>query len=141
MTLGEGEQARIRRRQTDNAEAYELFLRGMEHWRHYNKTGYDQARRLWQKALALDPNYGAALMGLGWTHRMAARWSEDPDKDNARAAELAQKALAIDDTNSDAYTLLGYISLGKRQYEQAIAYGEKPQLLFAVKSEPQARQE
>ncbi len=64
---------------------------------------------------------------LGTTHMLSGRlgWSGDRARDFARAEELARKALAIDDSNTGAYRLLGALSLDKRQHEKAIAYSEK----------------
>jgi adenylate cyclase len=127
VKLTEGEQARISRRQTDNVEAYQYYRRGVDQFRRFNKVGIAQARRLFEKAVSLDPNFTAAWPMLAMTHLLSARfgWSAGPTRDYARAEELAQKALAIDDSNSDAYRVLGQIFLEKRQHEKAIAYGEK----------------
>ncbi len=64
---------------------------------------------------------------VGWTHQISAKrgWSEDPGQDEARAEELAHKVLAIDPSNPTAYNLLAEISLHRRRYDEAIAYGEK----------------
>jgi len=127
VKLTEGEEARITRRQTNNPEAYQLFLRGRELFRRQTKADTAQARPLLQKAVSLDPNFASGWAMLGATHMLSGRlgWSGDRARDFARAEELAQKALAIDDSNADAYRLLGALSLDKRQYEKAIAYGEK----------------
>ncbi|MFQ5916014.1 MAG: tetratricopeptide repeat protein, partial [Nitrospinota bacterium] len=127
VKLTTGEAARIARRQTDNPEAYKLFRRGLDQFRRFNKVGNAQARRLFEKAVSLDPNFAAVWPMLAMTHLVSARfgWSADPARDYARAEELVRKALAIDDSNSDAYRVLGQIFLEKRQHEKAIAHGEK----------------
>jgi tetratricopeptide (TPR) repeat protein len=42
-----------------------------------------------------------------------------------RASELAQKAIALDETQDSAHSLLGHIHLLMRQHEEAIAEGER----------------
>ncbi|MFQ5973607.1 MAG: tetratricopeptide repeat protein, partial [Alphaproteobacteria bacterium] len=52
-------------------------------------------------------------------------WSDDRTQEEARAEELAHKALSIDPSHGGPYNLLANISLQRRQYDEAIAYGEK----------------
>ncbi|MDH3882164.1 MAG: adenylate/guanylate cyclase domain-containing protein, partial [Desulfobacteraceae bacterium] len=80
VKLTEGEQARIRRRHTDNPEAYEYFLRGLEIGRRFTKEDNAQARRLYEKAIALDPNYAHAWQEIGRLHYRDARfgWTDTP---------------------------------------------------------------
>jgi TolB-like protein/Flp pilus assembly protein TadD len=127
VKLTEGEQARIARRQTDNVEAYLYYRRGVERMRRYTKLDNAEARQLLEKAVELDPNFGAGWALLATTHYIAARfrWSENPAQDRARAEKLAQKALTIDESDSGAYRVLNILFLDKRKYEKAIAYGEK----------------
>ena len=59
VKLTEGEQARIRRRDIENKEAYEYFLRGLEIFRTFTKEANDQGRKLFEKTVELDPNSSA----------------------------------------------------------------------------------
>jgi TolB-like protein/class 3 adenylate cyclase len=54
------EQERFRRAPTNNLEAYDSFLRGLEYFWHVTKEGNAQARQMVEKAIALDPHYAAA---------------------------------------------------------------------------------
>jgi adenylate cyclase len=127
VKLTEGEQVRVRRRQTDNPEAYEYFLRGLKLIRIYTKEDNAQSRKLLEKAVELDPNYAWAWQTIGWTHYRDGRfgWSNTPTQSLALAEELAQKALSMDDSNPMAYALLSNVYMAKKQHEQAIHYGEK----------------
>jgi len=63
---------------------------------------------------------------LGWTYWMewSFEWSQDPTSLD-RAFKLAQRALSLDDSLSDAHALLGKVYLWKKQYDQAILELEK----------------
>ena len=102
VELTEGEQARvwIRKGRTDNLKALEKNLQGLAFFRRGTKQDNDTARQLFEEAIALDPNFIWPYVSLGWTHWMDARfgWSESPAKSLQRAFELAQKALAMDDS-------------------------------------------
>ena len=103
------EQGYIVRKHTDNLEAYDAFLRGVEYYWRFTKEANAQARQLFEKAIALDPQYAEAYAWLGWTYWMewVLRWSADPQT-LERALALAQQALALDDSLPVAHSLLSY---------------------------------
>ena len=127
VKLTEGEQAQIRRGKTDNPKAYEYFLSGLEIGRRFTKEDNAQARKLFEKAVALDPNYAHAWQEIGRMHYRDARfgWTDTPDQSLALAEELAQKTLAINDADAFAYGTLSVVYMAIRQHDKAIAYGEK----------------
>ena len=65
------EQEYIVRKNTDNLEAYDSFLRGMEYYCRYTKEANAQARQMFERAIELDPQYAEAYALLagptGWT--------------------------------------------------------------------------
>ena len=79
-----------------------------------------------EKAIALDPQYAEAYVGLGWTYwiEWSWRWSTDP-QNLERALALAQQALTLDDSLPAAHSLLSEIYAMKQQSNQAIAEGER----------------
>ncbi len=127
VKLTEGEQARIRRGKTDNPEAYEYFLRGLEIGRRFTKEDNAQARKLFEKAVELDPNYAHAWQEIGRMYYRDARfgWTDTPGRSLTLAEELAQKTLAINDSDAFAYGTLSLVYMARRQHEKAISYGEK----------------
>ena len=58
-----------------------------------------------------------------WDARLG--WSESPAKSLQTAYELAQKALAMDDSNDIAHSLLASIYTVKRQYDKALPEAER----------------
>jgi len=81
---------------------------------------------MYEKALALDPQYAAAYAGLGWTYFLdwGFHWSHEPQT-LERAFELAQRAVVLDDSLPDAHLLLGQVYVQKNQPEQALAEVER----------------
>ena len=120
------EQGFIVRKTTDNLEAYDSLLRGVEQFFRRTQEANVQARQMFEKALALDPQYAEAYAWLGETYDLewAVRWSVDPQT-LERALALAQQALALDDSLPLAHSLLGQVHAKKRQYDQAIVEGER----------------
>jgi len=126
VALTEEEEDRLARKYTENVEAYDYFLRGLEYHFHTTKEMNIQARQMFEKAIDLDSEFAAAYAHLGWTHlrEWALQWSQDPQCLD-QAFELAQRAIALDDTLSEAHFVLGEVYLWKKQHEQAIAEFEK----------------
>src|SRR5882757_2615602 len=56
---------------------------------------------------------------------IAYQWSANTLADLKQATELAQKALALDDTDSSALALLGDSDWMQGRYDQAVADGER----------------
>jgi len=133
VKLTEGEQASVWAKATDNLEAYLLCLQSREQLRRWNKDGLIQARQLAEKAIALDPNYAEAYCFLAWSYwfEVPLVLTKDPRQSIARATELAKKAIALDRSLGFAHSLMGYLYILKRQYDEGIAECEQ-----AVSLEP-----
>ncbi len=120
------EQGYMVRKHTDNLEAYDYLLRGIELFFRYTQGTNAQARQLFERALALDPQYAEAYAYLSWTYYREGffRWSADPQI-LERALALAQKAIALDDPLPSAHSSLSLVYAAKQQYDQAIVEGER----------------
>jgi adenylate cyclase len=127
VKLSRGEQARIWYHGTDNFEAWENTMRGVNQYWRYTKESVAKAREHFKRAVDLDPNYSWAWTMLAWTHLVDARmgYSQSPVESFKRGDELAQKALALNDSDPEANAQIGRIYLTKRQYDKAIATGKK----------------
>ncbi len=121
VKLTQGEEDRLARRDTDNLEAYDHTLRGLDHYYRFSKDSILQAREMFEKAIDLDPDYALAHSRLGWTHlrEWSFGWSQDAQS-LERAFELAQKAISLDDSLADAHELLGEVSLWQKRHDQAV---------------------
>jgi tetratricopeptide (TPR) repeat protein len=131
VKLTSEEQERFNRAPTNNLEAYDYWLRGHElslrSLQETKKELNEQARQLYEKALALDPSYAGAYAGLGWSYFLDwfYVWNTDRAQTLDRASELAQKAATLDDSLSMPHWILSLASLWNRQHEQAIVEGER----------------
>ena len=131
ISYGEGWRSEFRA--SDNFQAIDYYIKADKIFMRFEQESNNRARQLLQKAVELDPNYSRAIAFLGWTHIIDARdgWVKDPSRSLKLAEELGDKAVAINNKDYLAYTLLARIYLGKRLYEKAIATAEK-----AVQVEP-----
>jgi adenylate cyclase len=137
VNLSEGDQARLRRRQTDNVQAWDCFVRGLHGANSSTRAQYESALELLEKAVTLDPNFAIAWVVLGRLHWQAARayWSDPPEISFDKAVECAEKALSIDDTLPDTHAFIGIVRLFQRRFEDAVTAGEKAVELGANSAE------
>ncbi len=121
VKLTQGEQERLVRRTTDNLEAYDYCLRGWEYFHRATKEANAQARQMFEQAIELDSGFGGAYAGLGMTHWLEWLWQWNQDTQTLeRALELTQRAVALDDSLPQAHTLLGWVHLFRKRYEEAL---------------------
>src|SRR5258708_31357680 len=74
LKLTRAEKKRLIKRQTDDAEAYRLYLKGRHHWNRWTEDGFYKAIEYFQQASQKDPPYCLPSTGcadsnvlLGWT--------------------------------------------------------------------------
>ena len=98
------ERAAVLKRYTDNAEAYELFLKGRHHAYKYTAQGWQRAIEFFEKAIALEPDYALAYAGIATSRGCQWFFGILPAQQVIPLckADKAQ-ALAIDDGLADAY--------------------------------------
>jgi adenylate cyclase len=117
-------------RPTDNIEAFDDFLLAQQYFFQFTKEANDKAEVLLKDAIALDPKFAPAYAFLGWSYWTAAAFGwKSSDQAHFQALdlcrELANRALALDDSYSHALGLLAAIEDFQRQYDQAIADAER----------------
>jgi TolB-like protein/Flp pilus assembly protein TadD len=103
---------RLGRRETDDPEAYRLYLKGRFHWNKRTGDGFRRAIEFFQQAIARDPRYALPHVGLADTYALMAAYSVSPPGQSmpqARAAAL--QALALDDQLAEAHATLGLVKL------------------------------
>jgi tetratricopeptide (TPR) repeat protein len=126
VRLTAGEEVRLTRFPTNNLEAYDHFLRGMEYYNRFRKEANVQARQMFTRAIELDPQYAAAYAMLSWTYWTDWYSQWDPASQPLdRAFEAAQKAVTLDDSLPQAHMILGIVYLWQKQHEQALVEAER----------------
>ena len=101
---------------------YDLVLRARDLHARYTRSAISQAREMFEHAIALDPTYVPAYVGLGLvdTTAVAQGWTADPVAALQRAEDLGRKALTLDDAHAGASALLGRIYIRRGDYDRAL---------------------
>jgi DNA-binding winged helix-turn-helix (wHTH) protein/TolB-like protein/Flp pilus assembly protein TadD len=103
LSLSGTEKTALTKRFTENADAYQLYLKGRYHWNKRNQEGMTEAQRLFRNAIEKDPNFALAFVGLADTLAMSDARGE--------AYNAAQKALELDPDLAEAHASRGFIKM------------------------------
>ncbi len=117
---------RIRREPVDNLKAYELSVRALAQWQTFTREGTEQAKQLWEKALALEPNYYDAYRGLALVYVNGYRWGWTTDNHSREesinlALEMARKALELDPFSYHTHWTAAKVKMHSGDLDSAIA--------------------
>ncbi len=103
------DQQRLSKRYTDNAEAYQLYLKGLYYLYKTNEEGSRKAIDYFNQAIAKDADYALAYAGLAIIHVYQSPLPPKEAMPKARAA--ARKALELDDNLAEAHVAMGVVNL------------------------------
>jgi serine/threonine protein kinase/tetratricopeptide (TPR) repeat protein len=107
IKLTRAEKKRLTKRQTDDPEAYGLYLKGRHHWNQWTEDGFYKAIEYFQQAVAKDPAYALAYTGVADSYVLLGWNSYLPPKDAFPKAKIAaMRALRLDPDLGEAHTPL-----------------------------------
>jgi serine/threonine protein kinase/tetratricopeptide (TPR) repeat protein len=104
------ERAAIAEAPTANAEAYRLYLQGLEYWRRpgYFRRNWEIAQDLYERALALDSTFALAHAALSLLHGRMAWFGYDPSPERlVRQRVEAETALRLAPNLPQAHSAMG----------------------------------
>jgi len=115
-TLTSGEEKQIKKNQTVNPDAYNLYLQGRFYLEKRTKEGFRKGAEYFEKAVASDPDYALAYAGLADAYFLIAWYGLSKDimqlqtsEVYSKSKEFAYQALRIDKNLAEAHTVLGGI--------------------------------
>jgi len=93
----------------------------------WNIEDNNLARRMIEEVIAAFPENPMGYLQLGWVyhHDYVMGNTKSPGETLEKSMELAQKALAMDDSIASGHSLLGILYSLQRDYDKAIAEGER----------------
>jgi non-specific serine/threonine protein kinase len=113
------EEKAIARKQTENPQAYDYYLRGRQFFHQFRRKGFDFARQMFARAIVIDPHYARAYAGVAdCCSFLYMYW--DSVEDNLNEAEAAsRKALELDPELAEAHAACGLAFALKKNFDQA----------------------
>jgi adenylate cyclase len=126
LTGGDG--AILSAKGTKNLDAYLKVLQAREYkGRTMNKERVVKAMQLFEEAIALDPEYAFAYsyLSMAYFDLVVLGASNSPIESLRRAVELGKKAVALDESNPGAHSMLAYPYMYLKEFDKAITEAEK----------------
>lgn len=119
IKLSPQEEEAIARKQTDNPQAYDYYLRGRQFFYQFRRKGFDYARQMFARAIVIDQNYARAYAGVAdCCSFLYMYW--DSSEDNLNEAEAAsRKALDLDPQLAEAHATAGLAFALKNNFAEA----------------------
>jgi serine/threonine protein kinase/Tfp pilus assembly protein PilF len=110
LRLNEEERLRLTKHYTDNAEAYQHYLKGRYYWHQRSGPGLRKAIEHFNAAIELDDEYALAYAGLADSFVLLGVYGAAPPRAiMPKAKAAAMKALEIDEHLAEAHASLGAI--------------------------------
>jgi TolB-like protein/Tfp pilus assembly protein PilF len=105
------EKSSIAKAPTANPEAYELYLKGRFFWNKRTGTDLRKAIDYFNQAIAKDPNYALAYVGLADSYLLLSSYAAvSPGESLPPARSALKKALELDDSLAEAHASFGLLA-------------------------------
>jgi DNA-binding winged helix-turn-helix (wHTH) protein/TolB-like protein/tetratricopeptide (TPR) repeat protein len=109
MELTDAQRRLLTRRETQDGEAYQLYLRGRFFWNKRSRDGFERGAACFRQAVEKDPAFALAYSGLADSHiGMSFYHYAAPHTAMPLARAAALKAIEIDGTLGEAYASLAH---------------------------------
>jgi len=110
--LSDTDQRALRKRFTQNSDAYILYLRGLHSMRLRSAPALKESIDLFKRAAARDPQYALAYAGLADACVFMGDYGiNSPSEALDQAQTAVAKALSLDENLAEAHTTLGHLKL------------------------------
>ena len=112
LELGQGQEDQLSKRQTKNLEAYNLFIQGRKMWNTRTREGMRDSIAKFELALAKDPNFALAHVGIADAYNQLVKYGHSPPKVSyPKAREELKKALELNENLAEVHASIGWIYL------------------------------
>jgi len=119
--LSTSEKQQITKQDTQNPEAYELYLKGRYTWSRRTPSNIATAISYFNQAIAKDPGYALGYSGLADAYSTLPAMGGSPSENLPKANAAARKALELDSTLAHPHAVLGWTEM---LYDWDFAGGE-----------------
>ena len=125
INIEEVELARIRRQPIENLNAYEAWHKGRTLTRQLTREAVAEGRRMLERAIELQPDYGEAYAALGDSYMAEfAGWNLDPML-TIKVGEMAERALELSPLSPMSLTSLAAVEMGRFRPDKAIVLARR----------------
>jgi tetratricopeptide (TPR) repeat protein len=119
------EEKKLDKKPTENAEAYEMYLKGNEYYARHTKSDFERALALYESAVQLDPSFAGAYAAISLTCQSIYRLYEKNPALLDRATEAAEKIRDIEGETAQYYSVMSKITLQRGDADGALTYAKR----------------
>jgi serine/threonine protein kinase/cytochrome c-type biogenesis protein CcmH/NrfG len=120
VTLTPQEERAIAHKPTENAQAYDHFLRARSHARRETRTDLEFALQLYEHAILVDPAFALAYAGTANACATVYEWHEKNERWVERGLAACEQALKLDPQLAEALVARARIRYAQKKYDEAI---------------------
>ena len=119
ITLSPHEEKTIARKPTENAQAYDFYLRGRSYTRRFE---LDFALHMMEQAIKLDPNFALAYVGMAWICGVIIEFRDKDPKWLKKGVDACEKALNLEPQLPEALAARARLFFAEGKHEDAVRY-------------------
>jgi len=119
VMLSEDEKRAIEKAPRVNVQAYEYYLRGRQLFHQWRRKSVEHARRMFERAIEIDPNYALAYAGIADCCSYTFTYWDASAENLAQADTASHKALELDSELAEAHTSRGLALTFAKRYSEA----------------------
>lgn len=125
VNLVAGEQAKVWHKTLKDLKALEIFYKGIHAFFMMDQDEMVRARQYFEKVAKMHPEVSTGATWVALTHWFDIQrgWAQSPETSRDLAAQFAETAAAMEDTDGQAHTVLSHVHLMNRNYDEALAAG------------------
>ncbi|HET9293417.1 MAG TPA: protein kinase [Gemmatimonadales bacterium] len=121
VVLSDKEKRAIEKAPTANVQAYDFYLRGRQYFHQWRKKGVEYARRMFERAMEIDPDYALAHAGAADCCSSLFTWW-DASRSNLEGADTySRRALELDPELAEGHAARGLALTLRKEYDEAEA--------------------
>jgi Tfp pilus assembly protein PilF len=110
VALTPAEAEKLVQNRPNDAQAYDLYLKGRQAYAHYTAESLREALDLFQQATRIDPDYALAWAGIADTYGQMCQWGGgNPEAIIPLGLDAARRARAIDPRLAEAHKAEGLV--------------------------------
>ena len=119
VVISEDEKRAIEKPATENVEAYDYYLRGRKFFHQNRRTSLEFARKMFTRAIEVDPNYARAYAGIADCCSILFMYFDARESNLKQADKASQTALDLDPGLAEAHSARGLSYSLSKKYELA----------------------
>ncbi len=119
VVLSEAEKRAIEKPRTESVQAYEYYLRGRQFFHQFREKGLQFARRMFARAIEIDPNFVLAHAGTADCSSFLYMYWDASEANLEQANAASRKAMELGPEVAEAHASRGLALTLSKQYDEA----------------------